>query len=46
MFDDWSVWGSVIALGIIVIFVQTTQRPQFSFNKKIKYVYVRGVKKI
>ena len=45
MFDHWTIWGSVIALGIIVIFTYSSQKPQFSFIKKIKYVHVRSIKK-
>ncbi|WP_378955967.1 hypothetical protein [Pelosinus sp. sgz500959] len=46
MFDDWSIWGSVISLGIIAKFVHSSQKPQYALSKKIKYVHVRSVKKI
>jgi len=45
MLDDWSIWGSVISLGIIVMFAQSSQKSQYTFNKKIKYVHVRSLKK-
>lgn len=44
MFDDWGLWGAVIALGIILLIIQSLRKPQRMFNKKIKYVHVRAVK--
>ena len=45
MFDDWGVWGSLISLTIIVMFINSTRKPQRIFNKKINYVHVRTVKR-
>jgi len=44
MLGDWSILGSAIIFGIIIIFSYSTRRPQFTFNKKIKYVHVRTIK--
>jgi len=44
MFDDWSIWGSVIAFGVIVLFAYSSQKPQYTFNKKIDYVHVRSIR--
>jgi len=45
MFYDWSLWGAVIAVGIIVLFIQSLRKPQRMFNKKIEHVVVRTVKR-
>jgi len=45
VFDDWSIFGTVIALGIIVMFAHSSNKPQYVFNKKFKYIHVRSVKK-
>ena len=45
MFDDWGVWGSLISLTIIVMFINSTRKMQRIFNKKINYVHVRTVKR-
>jgi len=45
MFDDWSIWGSIIALGVIMLFVHSGQKSQCTFSKKIKYVHVRAIRK-
>jgi len=45
MFYDWSLWGSVIAGGIIVLFIQSLRTPQRMFNKKIDHVHVRTIKR-
>lgn len=45
MFDDWGLWwGSAIALGIIVLIIQTFRKPQRMFSKKKKHVHVRTIK--
>lgn len=47
MFDDWGVWGSLISLTIIVMFINSTRKPQRMrmFNKKVDYVHVRTIKR-
>jgi len=45
MFEDWSIFGSVIAVGIIIIFAHSSQKPSYAFNKKLKYVHVRSIKR-
>jgi len=45
MFYDWSFWGSVIALAIIALFIQSLRKPQRMFNKKIAHVHIRTVKR-
>lgn len=45
MFYDWSFWGSVIAMGIIVLFIYSIRKPQRMFNKNIEHVHVRTIKK-
>ena len=45
MVYDWSLWGSVIALGIIALFIQSLRKPQRMFNKKIEHIHVRTVKR-
>lgn len=45
MFSDWSIWGSVIAFGVIGMFIRVSHKKQLTFNKKIKYIHVRSMKK-
>jgi len=45
MLYDWSLWGSVIALGIILMFIHSIRKPQRMFDKKIDHVHVRTIKK-
>ena len=41
MFYDWGIWGSVIVLGIIVMFTYSTQKPQYRFTRKFN-MYMCG----
>lgn len=45
MFDDWIIWGSVIALSIILIVsAQLIRKTSHSCHRKIKYVHVNHIK--
>jgi len=44
MLGDWSIWGSIIAFGIIVMFARSSQKTQYPFSKKRRYVHVRSIK--
>jgi len=45
MFYDWASWESVIAIGIIILFIYYIRRPQYMFTKKVEYIHVRTIKK-
>jgi len=45
MFYGWGLWGSLIALGVIVMFIHSIRKPQHMFHKKMEHIHVRTVKK-
>ena len=45
MIYDWTVLGSIIMLGAIIIVIHSARKPQRMFTRKIDHLHIRTIKR-